>query len=109
MPDMEALMTRPAPRRAPLFPRLRLSEIGWGRRMLLIVGALVGSAAVAYAANVAGRAALWQVVRACTLDQATTGSPLRESRSAKSAPNARTRDRTAASAARARGPHVSTC
>ena len=76
MPDMEALMTRSAPRRAPLFSRLRLSEIGWARRTLMIGAALLGSAAVAYGANVASRGALWQVVRACTLDQATTGSPL---------------------------------
>ena len=62
---------RPAPRR-----RLRLSEYGWGRRALLIVAALVGSAAFAYAANLASRNALWQVVRACALDQTTAGSPL---------------------------------
>ena len=76
MPDMEALMTRSAPRRARLFSRIRLSELGWGQRALLIVGALVGSAVFAYGANIASRTALWEVVRACTLDQATTGSPL---------------------------------
>ena len=73
---MEALMSEPAPRPAPFSGWLRLRDIGWGRRILLIGAALVGSAAFAYAANIASRAALWQVVRACTLDQTTTGSPL---------------------------------
>lgn len=59
-----------------LSPRLRLSEYGWGRRMLLIAAALLGSAALAYAANLASRNALWEVVRVCALDKATTGSPL---------------------------------
>ena len=57
-------------------PRLRLSEYGWGRRALLIAAALVGWAAVGYAANLASRNALWQVVRICALDKAATGSPL---------------------------------
>lgn len=56
--------------------RFRLSELGWGRRIALVAAALVGSAAVAYAANLAGRNMLLQVVRACALDQATIGSPL---------------------------------
>ena len=56
--------------------RLRLSRFGWKRRALLVAAALAGSVAFAYAANLAGRNLLWQVVRACTLDQATTGSPL---------------------------------
>ena len=42
----------------------------------MIVAALVGSAALAYAANIVRRNALWQVVQACALDKATTGSPL---------------------------------
>ena len=57
-------------------PRLRLSEYGWGRRIALIAAALIGSAAVGYAANLASRSALWEVVRACTLDKKMTGSPL---------------------------------
>jgi CDP-diacylglycerol pyrophosphatase len=52
-----------------------LSRYGWGRRTALIAAALVGSAAFAYAADVASRHALWQVVRVCMLDKATTGSP----------------------------------
>jgi CDP-diacylglycerol pyrophosphatase len=58
------------------FSRLRLSEYGWGRRIALIAAALVGSAAVGYAANLASRSALWEVVRACSLDKRMTGSPL---------------------------------
>ncbi|MDE3177268.1 MAG: CDP-diacylglycerol diphosphatase [Pseudomonadota bacterium] len=61
---------RPASRRW-----LRLSEYGWGRKALLILAALVGSAAFAYAANLAARNALWQVVRVCMVDQTSTGSP----------------------------------
>jgi CDP-diacylglycerol pyrophosphatase len=57
-------------------PRLRLSEYGWGGRIALIVAALVGSAALAYAANLASRNALWGVVRACAFDKTMTGSPL---------------------------------
>src|SRR5947208_5006379 len=60
---------------APPRRRLRLSEYGWGRKALLILAALIGSAAFAYAANLASRNALWQVVRVCALDSATTGSP----------------------------------
>ncbi len=62
---------RPASRRG----RLRLSEYGWGRRAALIAAALLGSAAFAYAAEVAGRHALWQVERLCMFNKATTGSP----------------------------------
>jgi CDP-diacylglycerol pyrophosphatase len=69
-------MTLSATRSLPLRGRLRFSEYGWGRRALLIAAALVGSAAVGYAGNLASRNALWQVVRACALDKATTGSPL---------------------------------
>lgn len=54
----------------------RLSHYGWTRRIALIAAALLGSAAVAYAASVASRAALWQVTRACVLDRETLGSPL---------------------------------
>jgi len=61
---------------ARLFSRLRLSEFGWVRQTALVAAALVGSAAFAYAANLASRTALWQVVRACTLDKTTLGSPL---------------------------------
>ena len=56
--------------------RLRLSQFGWMRRALLVTTALVGSVAVAYAANLASRNLLWQVARACALDKSTTGSPL---------------------------------
>ncbi len=56
--------------------RFRLSEYGWGRRIALVAAALVGSAAMAYAANLAGRNMLLQVARFCVLDQSTTGSPL---------------------------------
>jgi len=56
--------------------RLRLGPFGWPRRSVLVVAALVGSVAVAYAANFAGRNMLLQVARACALDQSTTGSPL---------------------------------
>ena len=69
-----AFFSRPASRPARL-GRLRLSEYGWGRRLALIGAALVGSAAFAYAANLASRHALWQVVRACAFDQKTLGSP----------------------------------
>lgn len=69
---MELLLRR-AGRRA-WFPRL--SEYGWARRAFLVIAALLGSAALAAGANLAGRYALWQVVRACVLDEATTGSPL---------------------------------
>lgn len=55
--------------------RLRLSEYGWGQRAALIAVVLLGSAAFAYAADVARRHALWQVVRVCMFDKATTGSP----------------------------------
>ena len=68
-------MSRTAPRAAAARRRLRLSEYGWGRKAFLIFAALVGSAAFAYAANLAGRNALWQVVRLCAFDQTTTGSP----------------------------------
>lgn len=56
--------------------RLSVSRSGWKRRTLLIAAALAGSVAIAYAANLAGRNMLWQVVRACALDQSATGSPL---------------------------------
>ena len=56
--------------------RLRPSPVMWTRRTLLVAATLIGSVAVAYAANFAGRNMLWQVVRACALDNATTGSPL---------------------------------
>jgi CDP-diacylglycerol pyrophosphatase len=54
----------------------RLSQYGWVRKTLLVVAALLGSAAFAAGANLAGRYALWQVVRACMLDKATIGAPL---------------------------------
>jgi len=54
----------------------RLSQYGWARKTFLVVAALLGSAAFAAGANLAGRYALWQVVRACLLDKATTGAPL---------------------------------
>jgi CDP-diacylglycerol pyrophosphatase len=54
----------------------RFSQYGWARKTCLVVAALLGSAAFAAGANLAGRYALWQVVRACLLDKATTGSPL---------------------------------
>ena len=68
-------VTSPLARGAPL-ARLRLSQYGWGRRLALIAAALLGSAAMAYAANIAGRNMLWQVARMCALDKSTTGSPL---------------------------------
>lgn len=61
---------------ARLLSRLRMSEFGWARRTALVAATLVGSAAFAYAGNFASRTALWQVVRACTLDKTTLGSPL---------------------------------
>jgi CDP-diacylglycerol pyrophosphatase len=73
---MDALMNPTASLPARLFNWLRLSEFGWARRTTLVAAALLGSAAFAYAANLAGRTALWQVVRACTLDKTTLGSPL---------------------------------
>lgn len=60
----------------PPLGRLRLSQFGWGRRAALIAAALIGSAAVGYAGNRASRHALWQVVQACALDKAMTGSAL---------------------------------
>jgi CDP-diacylglycerol pyrophosphatase len=54
----------------------RLSQYGWARKTLLVVAALLGSAAFAAGANLASRYVLWQVVRACMLDKATTGAPL---------------------------------
>lgn len=72
---MAFLLSRPASR--PASPsRGRLRDYGWGRRAFLVVAAFVGSAALAYGANLASRNALWQVVRACMLDKSTTGSPL---------------------------------
>ena len=68
---MALSVSRPSPR----LGRLRLSEYGWGMRILLIAAALVASAALGYAANIARRNALGQVVQACALDKATTGSP----------------------------------
>jgi len=65
----------PEPAERPLVHRPRLSEYGWGRRAFLVGAALVGSVAFAYAADVASRNALWEVVRACAFDKATTGSP----------------------------------
>lgn len=56
--------------------RWRLSQFGWTRRSLLVALALIGSVAVAYAANLASRNLLLQVARACALDQSTLGSPL---------------------------------
>ena len=56
--------------------RLRLSDYGWGPRIALVAAALVGSVAVAYAANLASRNMLWQVARVCALDKTTTVSPL---------------------------------
>jgi CDP-diacylglycerol pyrophosphatase len=56
--------------------RLRLSQFTWTRRAALVAVALLGSVAVAYAANLAGRNLLWQVARTCALDKSTTGSPL---------------------------------
>ncbi len=53
----------------------RLSAYGWARRGTLAAAALVGSAAFVYAAHVAKRHALWEVVRLCALDQSATGSP----------------------------------
>ncbi len=73
---MDASMTQTTARPARLLSRLRLSEYGWAPRIALIAATLVGSAAFAYAANFASRTALWQVVRACTLDKSTLGSPL---------------------------------
>jgi CDP-diacylglycerol pyrophosphatase len=73
---MDMLMSQPATGEASPRRRLRLSEYGWGRKAFLIFAALIGSAAFAYAANLASRTALWQVVRVCTLDQTTRGSPL---------------------------------
>jgi CDP-diacylglycerol pyrophosphatase len=66
-------MADPSPRPAPRFGRL--GEYGWGRRAALILAALAGSVAFAYAADIASRHALWQVVRVCALDKATIGSP----------------------------------
>ena len=68
-------LSRPASRSASS-GRRRLHDFGWARRAFLIVAAFVGSAAIAYGANLASRNALWQVVRACVLDKTTTGSPL---------------------------------
>jgi CDP-diacylglycerol pyrophosphatase len=56
--------------------RLRLSQYGWRGRALLVAAAFVGSVTLAYAARLASRHALWQVVRVCALDKALTGSPL---------------------------------
>jgi CDP-diacylglycerol pyrophosphatase len=58
------------------FAFARLSQYGWARKTFLVVAALLGSAALAMGANLAGRYALWQVVRACMLDKATTGAAL---------------------------------
>jgi len=73
---MEVLMNETAARPARLIRRMQFDEFGWARQILLVAAALVGSAALAYAGNIAGRTALWQVVRACMLDKTTTGSPL---------------------------------
>ena len=69
-------MNETAARPARLTGRPRFREFGWARRTVLVAMALVGSAALAYGANLAGRTALWQVVRACMLDKTTMGSPL---------------------------------
>ncbi len=69
---MELLLKRAG--RGLLFARL--SQYGWVRKTVLVVAALLGSAAFAAGANLASRYALWQVVRACMLDKTTTGSPL---------------------------------
>ena len=45
---------------APL-ARMSVRRLGWMRRSLLVTAALVGSVAVAYAANLASRNLLWQV------------------------------------------------
>jgi CDP-diacylglycerol pyrophosphatase len=58
------------------FSYLRLRRFGWARKLALGAAALLGSAAIAAGANFASRHALWQVVRACTLDSATLGRPL---------------------------------
>ena len=69
---MDTLTQTPA---APLaYPRFRRN--GLGRKLLLGAAALLGSAAIAAGANFASRHALWNVVRACTLDAAATGQPL---------------------------------
>jgi CDP-diacylglycerol pyrophosphatase len=68
---MSTLVTRAA--RPSIFS---LSRYGWGQRVLLVALALIGSAAFAYAANLASRNALWQVTRVCALDRETTGSPM---------------------------------
>ncbi len=68
-------MSRSARRPATSRRWLRLGEYSWGRRAFLVAAALIGSAAVAYGANLARRNALWQVVRLCMIDQTTTGSP----------------------------------
>jgi CDP-diacylglycerol pyrophosphatase len=69
-------MALPASRSSPRLGRLRLSEYGWSARIALIAAALLGSAALAYAANIVRRNALWHVVQACALDKKLTGSPL---------------------------------
>jgi CDP-diacylglycerol pyrophosphatase len=69
-------LSAPLARGGALVSRFRLSEFGWGRRIALVAAALVGSVAVAYAANLASRNLLWQVARVCALDQSTIGSPL---------------------------------
>lgn len=61
--------------RSAMRPSLRLSQYGWRRRTALIAAALLGSAAVAYAADIASRHALWEVVRMCVVDKTTLGSP----------------------------------
>jgi CDP-diacylglycerol pyrophosphatase len=53
----------------------RFSQFGWRRRAALVVAALVGSAAVAYATDIASRHALFEVVRMCVADKTTMGSP----------------------------------
>ena len=76
VPGMDVLMNETVKRPARLAKRPRFRELGWARRAVLVAAVLVGSAALAYAGNLAGRSALWQVVRACMLDKTTTGSPL---------------------------------
>jgi CDP-diacylglycerol pyrophosphatase len=61
--------------RSAMRPGLRLSRYGWRRRTALVAAALVGSAVVAYATDIASRHALFEVVRMCVADKTTTGAP----------------------------------
>ncbi len=72
---MAVFTSRPETRPASRFGRPRLREHGWGRRAILIASALVGSAAFAYAAEIASRHALWEVERLCIYDKTKSGSP----------------------------------